>query len=38
MRVVILLLGILALSAFVGCQSKPMVVSESGSGPEVLVT
>jgi hypothetical protein len=34
MRVVILLLGILALSAFVGCQSKPMVVSESGSGSE----
>jgi hypothetical protein len=34
MRVVILFLAILALSAFVGCQSKPMVVSESGSGSE----
>ena len=34
MRVVILLLGILALSAFVGCQAKPMVVSESGSASE----
>jgi hypothetical protein len=34
MRVVILLLGILALSAFVGCQSKPMVVSESQPGLE----
>ena len=34
MRVVILLLAILALSAFIGCQAKPMVVSESGSGSE----
>ena len=34
MRVVILLLAILGLSAFVGCQSKPMVVSESGSESE----
>jgi len=34
MRVVILLLAILALSAFVGCQSKPMVVSESQPGLE----
>jgi len=34
MRVFVLLLAILALSAFVGCQSKPMVVSESGSGSE----
>ena len=34
MRVVILLLAILALSAFIGCQAKPMVVPESGSGPE----
>ena len=34
MRVVILLLAILALSAFIGCQAKPMVVSESGSESE----
>jgi hypothetical protein len=34
MRVVILLLAILALSAFIGCQAKPMVVPESGSGSE----
>ena len=34
MRVVILLLAILALSAFIGCQAKPMVGSESGSGSE----
>ena len=34
MRMLTLLLAILALSAFVGCQSKPMVVSESGSGQE----
>ena len=34
MRVVILLLAILALSAFIGCQSKPMVVSESQPGLE----
>jgi hypothetical protein len=34
MRVVVLLLATLALSAFIGCQAKPMVVSESGSGQE----
>ena len=34
MRVVILLLAILALSAFIGCQAKPMVLSESGSESE----
>jgi hypothetical protein len=34
MRVVILLLAILALSAFIGCQAKPMVVSESQPGLE----
>jgi hypothetical protein len=34
MRVVVLLLAILALSAFVGCQSKPMVVTESQPGLE----
>jgi len=34
MRVVILLLAILALSAFVGCQSKPMAGSDVQSGSE----
>ena len=34
MRMLTLVLAVLALSAFVGCQSKPMVLSESGSGSE----
>jgi hypothetical protein len=34
MRVVVLLLAILALAAFIGCQAKPMVLSESGSESE----
>ena len=34
MRMLTLVLAILALSAFIGCQAKPMVVSESGSGSE----
>jgi len=34
MRMLTLVLAILALSAFIGCQSKPMVLSESGSESE----